>query len=135
MKYTRIPREELSKLEDEFVNFLVVNGITADDWVAIKENEPVNADEMINQFSDVVWESILRSTKFLTKVEKESAYYFKCDADEIHLIRVLKIGSKAEQHIATKKYAKTRELELFEMIQNDCKINDGKEYQMLSAAN
>ena len=54
MKYTRIPSDELEKLEDEFVNFLVVNGITADDWVAIKENEPMNAAEIVDQFSDVV---------------------------------------------------------------------------------
>jgi len=50
MKYTRIPTDELEKLEDEFVNFLVMNGIIADDWVAIKENEPLNANEIVNQF-------------------------------------------------------------------------------------
>ena len=50
MKYHVIPVNELEKLEDDFIKFLVVNGITADDWIAIKENEPVNADKIINQF-------------------------------------------------------------------------------------
>jgi hypothetical protein len=132
MKYTRIPTDELEKLEEEFVNFLVMNGIIADDWVAIKENEPLNADEIINQFSEVVWESILRSTKYLNKVEEESAYYFKCDTDKIYLIKVDKTEAAAEQFSTSKEYNKTRELELFEMLQNGCNISEGEKYEKLT---
>jgi hypothetical protein len=132
MKYTRIPAEELEKLEEEFVNFLVVNGITAEDWVALKENEPLNADEIINQFSDVVWESILRSTKYLMKVEESSAYYFKCEEKIIYLIKVEKSESSAEQLSTSKEYGKVRELELFDMLQNGCTISEGEEYEKLS---
>jgi hypothetical protein len=132
MKYTRIPTDELEKLEEEFVNFLVMNGIIADDWVAIKENEPLNADEIINQFSEVVWESILRSTKYLNKVEEESAYYFKCDTDKIYLIKVDKTEAAAEQFSTSKEYNKTRELELFEMLQSGCTISEGERYEKLT---
>ncbi len=132
MKYTRIPTDELEKLEEEFVNFLVMNGIIADDWVAIKENEPLNADEIINQFSEVVWESILRSTKYLNKVEEDSAYYFKCDTDKIYLIKVDKTEAAAEQFSTSKEYNKTRELELFEMLQSGCTISEGEEYEKLT---
>jgi hypothetical protein len=132
MKYTRIPADELEKLEEEFVNFLVMNGIIADDWVAIKENEPLNADEIVNQFSEVVWESILRSTKYMNKVEEGSAYYFKCDTDKIYLIKVNKTEVAAEQFSTSKEYNKTRELELFEMLQNGCTISGGEEYEKLT---
>ncbi|HBN03480.1 MAG TPA: hypothetical protein DD396_05495 [Bacteroidetes bacterium] len=132
MKYHRIPKNELEKLEDDFIKFLVVNGITADDWLAIKENEPVNADQIINQFSDVVWEGILRKIKYLNKVEKDFAYYFKCDATEIHLVRVISAEKINEYHTATKSYSKQRELELFEMIQNGCMISEGLEFKELS---
>ncbi|MFT6112810.1 MAG: hypothetical protein ACJA19_001641 [Bacteroidia bacterium] len=132
MKYTRIPTDELEKLEEEFVNFLVMNGIIADDWVAIKENEPLNADEIINQFSEVVWESILRSTKYLNKVEEDSAYYFKCDTDKIYLIKVDKTEAAAEQFSTSKEYNKTRELELFEMLQSGCTISEGEKYEKLT---
>ena len=132
MKYTRIPTDELEKLEEEFVNFLVMNGIIADEWVAIKENEPLNADEIINQFSEVVWESILRSTKYLNKVEEESAYYFKCDTDKIYLIKVDKTEAAAEQFSTSKEYNKTRELELFEMLQSGCTISEGEKYEKLT---
>ena len=132
MKYTRIPTDELEKLEEEFVNFLVMNGIIADDWLAIKENEPLNADEIINQFSEVVWESILRSTKYLNKVEEDSAYYFKCDTDKIYLIKVDKTEAAAEQFSTSKEYNKTRELELFEMLQSGCTISEGEKYEKLT---
>ena len=131
MKYSRIPTDELKELEEEFINFLVMNGITADDWVAIKENEPLNADEIINQFSDVVWESILRSTKYLNKVEEQSAYYFKCDAETIFLKKVDKLESTAELLSTSKAYNKVRELELFDMIQSGCTISDGADFEAL----
>ena len=131
MKYTCIPADELEKLEEEFVNFLVVNGITADDWLTIKENEPLNADEIINQFSDVVWESILRGTRYLNKLEELSAYYFKADSDEIFLIKIDKNESGSEMLKTSKKYNKVREVELFEMIQSGCTISDGKDYEHL----
>lgn len=132
MKYTRIVKEELEKLENEFVDFLVVNGIVAEDWIAIKENEPLKADEIVNQFSDVVWEIILRSTDYLDKIESNVAYYFKCDLEEITMIKVTKIGTKTEHQKATKAYMKNREVELFEMIQNGCTISDGKIFLEIS---
>ncbi len=131
MKYVRLSKEELEEMEKEFVDFLVVNGITAEDWVAIKENEPLNADEIINQFSDVVWESILRSTNYLNKVEDTTAYYFKCEEEEIKLKKVVKTETAAEVYTATKKYTQVRELEMFDMIQKGCTISDGKDYEVL----
>ncbi|MFB1004589.1 MAG: DUF6495 family protein [Bacteroidia bacterium] len=132
MKYVRLSAEELQELEKEFINFLVVNGITATDWVAIKENEPLNADEIINQFSDVVWESILRSTKYLNKVEETTAYYFKCNTNDIALKKVTKGDNGAEMFTALKDYKKVREEEMFDMIQSGCTISDGKDYEVLN---
>lgn len=129
MKYTRIPQDELEKLEKEFIDFLVVNGITADDWVSLKENEPINADEIVDQFSDVVWESILRSTKYLNKTESNLAYYFFFGNEKISLIKVRKIGDeRVEKHTTSKLYSKVREMEMFEMIQKGCTISEGEEF-------
>lgn len=129
MKYERISKDELEKLEKEFINFLVVNGISANDWVSVKENEPLTADKIINQFSDVVWESILRSTKYLEKIENNISYFFKCDLEEIHLIFIDK--STKNQKITSKKYKKIREEEMFEMILSGCVISDGENYNQL----
>ena len=132
MKYVRLSAEELHELEKEFIDFLVVNGITATDWVAIKENEPLNAEEIINQFSDVVWESIMRSNKYLNKVEETSAYYFKCNMNDIALKKIVKGDNGAEIFTALKDYKKGREEEMFDMIQSGCTISDGNDYNMLN---
>ena len=135
MKYSRLPQEELEKLKDDFVDFLVVNGITADDWLSIKENEPINAERIIEQFSDVIWEGVLRKLEYLDKLENDCSYHFKCLNDKIELIRLLKQDNKIVRQMASKQYAKTRELELFDMITNGCVISDGANFESLVASN
>lgn len=130
MKYERVSQEELHKLDKEFIDFLVVNGITAKDWINLKENEPLVANEIIDQFSDVVWESILRSTIYLQKIEENNAYYFKCDKNTIHLIMVDDTSNLKKS--TEKKYTKIRELEMFEMIKKGCQISDGKYFELLN---
>jgi len=130
MKYERVSQEELHKLDKEFIDFLVVNGITAKDWINLKENEPLVANEIIDQFSDVVWESILRSTSYLQKIEENKAYYFKCDKNTIHLIMVDDTSNLKKS--TEKKYTKIRELEIFEMIKKGCQISDGKYFELLN---
>jgi hypothetical protein len=129
MKYERISKVELEKMEKEFIDFLVVNGITAADWVLIKENEPLTADKIINQFSDVVWESILRSTKYLDKIEGNTSYFFKCAEEDIYLILIDKVNKT--QKSTSKKYIKSREQEMFDMILSGCVISDGKNFNEL----
>lgn len=131
MKYQRLSKEELLELEKEFVDFLVVNGITAQDWISLKENEPVNVEEIINQFSDVVWESILRSTKYLNKIEDKTAYYFKLGNENIELKKIVKGESATELYTAQKEYKSTRENEMFMMIKDGCTISDGADFERL----
>ncbi len=128
MKYSRLPEEELHNLEKEFIDFLVVNGITADDWVKLKEEDSEASEAIIDQFSDVIWEGVLRKTEYLEKKEEGIAYYFKCDETEIHLIRIIRNGDKMVKQVASKSYKKERESELFDMIQSGCEITDGVSY-------
>ena len=65
LKYKRLSIEQLKELEKEFVDFLVVNGILAEDWLKLKETDPDKAEQMVDLFSDVVFEGILRKTDFI----------------------------------------------------------------------
>jgi len=131
LKYERLPLEELNKLEEEFVKFLVVNGITSDDWLSIKENEPLNADKIVDQFSDVVWEGVLRKVSYLDKIEQDVSYFFKCNKEEIELVRILSNEAKPVKQNANKRYTKQREVELFEMISSGCVISQGENFEKL----
>ncbi len=72
VKYRLLSIDELKELEKEFIEYLILNGIAADDWVKIKDQAPEKADNIIALFSDVVFEKILRETQFLEwRGEKE----------------------------------------------------------------
>ena len=64
-KYRILTKDELKNFETEFVNYLVVNGIAADDWVKMKDQEPEKASKIVELFSDVIMEGVLRKVNFV----------------------------------------------------------------------
>ncbi len=68
-KYRTLKRDELNILEKDFVQFLVTNGIMANDWELLKIEEPEKAESLIEMFSDIVFEKALSKIEFLSKTE------------------------------------------------------------------
>ena len=83
--YRRLSTEELESLEKEFVEFLVVNGITAPDWEKMKNDSQENSNQMIELFSEVVFEGIFRKAKFLKITTPKFIHAYQCLADKIVL--------------------------------------------------
>lgn len=154
MKYRRLTIKELQELEDEFVKYLVINSITADDWVEIKENEPEKAERLIELFSDAVFERILRNINFLDYRGKKELYSYQCLQDKMVLIGMTtgagseadfsdpeflkKAAGQAPENVKVftteKIYSGNRETELFDMLQKGCEISDGKLFKTLCLA-
>ncbi len=150
MKYRRLSKEELNNLEKEFIDFLVINGIAADDWQSIKKDRVEDADAIIDQFSDVVFEGIMRKTHYLEFHAKHDVKTFHCQSDKIILMGLeapegLDLTDKEQLSVATKNppkgvkiytteksYDKSRETEIYEMISKGCEISDGKLYKALT---
>jgi len=148
-KYRRLTKDELLSFEKEFVDFLVVNGIMADDWVKIKSEEKEKAEEIITQFSDVIFEGLMRKVKYLEFVSDKSIKCFQCLEKEIILVGMdadltsdvdftskdwNKDVSKIKVYTQTKSYHKQRELELFDLVLSGAEINDGKLFKQLCLA-
>jgi len=148
-KYRILTSEELQELEKEFVNFLVLNGIPADDWQKMK-TDGSKAHRMIELFSDVVFEKILREITYLEHHSPSSIKSFHCKKEEILLIGIdaenqqldltssnilekLESSSSRDLKIyqASKKYTPSRELELYAMLENGCIKSEGKLYHLL----
>ena len=147
-KYRLLTKEELLQFEKEFIAYLVVNGITGDEWRQLKTQNPDKAEQITNLFSDVIFEKILRTTKYLTFISHKELFCFQCLDKELILIGIrvtkdskidfikeiptsfegIKIFTK------TKKYNKERSLELFDMLQNGCEIDNGKLFKTLCLA-
>lgn len=150
-KYRSLTTEELQGLEKEFVDYLVVNGITAADWEKLKISEIEKSEDIITLFSDVVFEGVMRKVRFLEFISADEIRTFQCLDDKIIMMGMTSqnpnhdftnpdfIKSAAQQAPAgiqyvkgEKSYSKTRELELFEMTQAGCYLSDGHMFKALA---
>lgn len=155
MTYRRLTKTELSELEPEFIRFLAANSITASDWRKMKEKSPIKADEYLVLFSDIVFEKILQGVEYLEHRSSKDLKTFHCLSDKILLLglriegqtqldftqnlspsemlrQMQRSNAKLQMYGAEKKYAKKRELELFDMMENGALIaKDGGMHEVL----
>ena len=149
--YRLLSLEELTELEKEFVEYLVLNGITAEDWVKMKEQDKEGAERVIELFSDVVFEGIMRNVIFLEYHAENFIHAFQCLTDKLVLVAMesedesevnfldaafieaasVNPPEKLIVRTTSKPYSKTREKELFDMIQAGCTISDGGLFKAL----
>lgn len=154
MKYRRLTGEQLEALEKEFIEFLVVNGITADDWQKIKDKDSEKANKFIDLFSDVVFESIMRKVEYILWQSPKEIRAFQCLSEKMVLVG-MKVGEDSsidltntdeisqamknppeniQIYTTDKAYTDARESELFQMLENGSFISDGKIFKALALA-
>ncbi|MCO4818127.1 MAG: hypothetical protein KC517_00765 [Bacteroidetes bacterium] len=149
MLFKRLTQEELDALETEFVDFLVLNGIVADDWEKLKKENPQAASAMIDSFSDVIYASTMRKVKYLERITKNEIMCFYCQPEQIVLVgidaqgaevdftamkevsEIAKFSQDVQIYTTTKSYAKAREQEIFDLIQNGASISDNALFNAL----
>lgn len=152
-KYRVLANDELVEFEKEFVDFLVLNGVTADMWVKLKEDDKPSAEDMITLFSDVVMEGVLRKIQFLEYRTSQDIKTFQCLESTMVLVGIKTSNTNhdfldqlflensitnppegIQVYTTSKKYTTERQLELFKMIQSGSKISDGSLFKALSLA-
>jgi hypothetical protein len=142
MKFRTLTIEELTSLKDEFVKFLVVNGIEATQWQKMKSEDIIQSQQIINAFSDFIFERIIAKANYIDFFDGKSLKLFHCEPDQIHLIniecegyypdledfltRIDKNDSEIYMQSALKVYHPDRSIEIFRMIQNGGIISDGR---------
>lgn len=150
-KFRILTPEELTLLEKEFISFLVVNGITADDWEKLKHTDSTKTNEMIEAFSDVIFMGILRKTNYLEHYSPHSIKLFHCEENKISLIgldlsRVANITfpinhelfdfiNKNQEIIeiyrTEKAYGQDKWSEIYAMLNGGCVKTDGQLFRLL----
>jgi len=154
MKYKRLTTEELQALEKEFIHFLSSAQVTGPDWEKMKKNEIEKANELIDVFSDAVYDKVLSKIKFLEYRDEKTLNIFNCTEDKIILVGLRvkesstlnltapdvfaqwnESNTSAVNVIRTEKnYGTDRETEIFELLQNGCMITDNKLFNLLSGS-
>lgn len=151
MKYKRLTTEELKELQPEFVHFLAAAQITGPDWDAMKKKELSKAEELIEVFSDMVYEKVMGKIKFLEYREKKTLNIFNCLEDRIVLVGLrvhdhsmldltaedvfsqwTESNASAVNVMKTERsYQKERGVEVFELLQSGCLITDDRLFNIL----
>lgn len=88
MKYTRLTKEQLEEMHEEFIRFLASQAIDAKEWEELKTHKPDVAEEEIDVFSDLVWENVLNKVEYLEHFSPQHLYLFKIGSEHISLIGI-----------------------------------------------
>jgi len=145
LSFRRLTDDELEELKEEFIQYLVANGVDSDLWERFKKDEPENAELFVQQFSSVVLQKSLEQVEYLEHRTPTDVKLFFCGKETIDLI-ALKSSSvdltnmseftaedfkNVEVFKASKPYAKEREVELFDMTEKGCVITTHTLYNLL----
>ncbi|WP_299224454.1 DUF6495 family protein [uncultured Psychroserpens sp.] len=149
MKYSRLTKEQFEELHQEFINFLATQSITADEWTAIKTNQPKVAEQELDVFSDLIWEGVLSKVNYLEHISKQQMHLFHCTEKDMRLI-ALKVNNKAidlttkdgfdwfrnnllsdaiEFYTSKKDYSESKNLDKFKLIEQGAVITKGELYK------
>lgn len=152
MKYKRLESAEFKELEKEFIHFLSSAQITGADWEKMKMTEKLKAEELLDVFSDMVYEKVMSKIQYLEYRDNKSLNIFHFTDDKISLmgLRVKEnhdldlladnvfeqwnqSNMNAVNIVETEKgYIKERGMEVFELLQTGCSISDGKLFNLLN---
>jgi hypothetical protein len=150
MKYQRLSKEQLEEFQQEFINFLATQSITADEWSTIKKQQPDVAEEELDVFSDLIWEGVLKKLDYVEHVSSNQLHLFYFSATVIKLISVKtnvvdlatadgfkwlfeNINNEALSFFtANKNYSLDKHKDKFQLIQQGAVVSDGELYKTLA---
>jgi len=151
MKYTRLTKEQFEELNQEFINFLATQSITAEEWKNIKAQKPEVAEEELDVFSDLVWEGVLSKVEYLENLAPQHMYLFKVEKSQLRLIglkikadnidlttkegfswlRENLMSDEVELFNADKSIEADKNIKLFELIKQGSSITKGALFKYL----
>lgn len=156
MQYRRLTLDELKELEPEFVRFLASNQVPADEWESIKQQQPVRAEQLIELFSDIVFDKVLEKVDYLEYRSPQDlkAFYFTEERVFMNGLRIAgetsldltqeqspaqilqqlkRSGAKLKLYSADKDYRqRSRKMEAFALMEAGAKIDHkGELYRIL----
>ena len=150
MKYKYLTHEELQILENELLQFLIVNGIDGQEWEKMNKTKPEKAIEIVGVFSDLVWQRSLEKVQFGEKVQNNQILVFAFQQNQIEMLALsyknsnpqldtfedfiqLLSAEPAQMEIQhqSKAYKTSREEEIFFMMNNGLLLSDHSRYDFL----
>jgi len=88
VKYRFLSDVELKEFEEEFKHFLIANGVHAEEWEKLNNENPDRAIEIVGLFSDLILDKVYDKTEFLIHQDTKSIKAFKFFKENAVLIGV-----------------------------------------------
>ncbi len=152
MKYRMLTSEELTHLEEELKQFLIINHVYKEEWERMNRDTPEMAQDLVGLFSDQVLQRVYENIVYLEHRSKDACLVFKLGKDIIEMIGLQKKNNDTDVvtfetpesiHDAlsvhpnqvgffkhTKTYTKQREEEIHQMIEQGC-VKSSEEFWKL----
>jgi len=152
MKYTRLTKEQFEALSSEFATFLAAQSIDKPQWDDIKTHDSTRTDELLDLFSDLIWEGVLNGAEYLEHYSEKHVFLFHLgqariesvvikvlddgvnllDANGMTFLREQLFSDLTEIRRGSKPYASDRNADIFSLIQQGAVLSDGNFYTKLS---
>jgi hypothetical protein len=151
MKYRILTNEELSHLEEDFKQFLIVSGIHAEEWEKMNISDIPKAIQLVEIFSDTVLQKVYEKIKFIEFRSINSCIVFNCQNKKTTLISIQgKSGSQVnlstpevihfelmnnfknlQFHRSEKPNSISRELEIHNLLEQGCVVSSEEFWEFL----
>ncbi len=153
MKYTRLTKEQLEELNQEFSTFLATQSIDKKEWDAIKAEKPEVAEQELDVFSDLIWEGVLSKAEYLEHFSKNHIFLFhsfdtyvqsivlKSLAPEVDFLTTEGLQwlsdnmftENIEMRVGKKEFTEERNASLFTLIQQGAFLSDGQLFNQINS--
>lgn len=104
VKYRFLTDEELKGFDEEFKHFLIANGLHAEEWKAMNENNPDKAIEIVGLFSDLILDKVYDKTEHVLHIGEKNMKAFKFFKEKAVLIGVEFKGEGVIPKVNTMKF-------------------------------
>lgn len=145
MKFRPLTEEEQDLFKDDFIHFLAANGIDGPTWDELKVKDEKKAESVLDIFSDMIFETIFQKQSYLERWTNHQIHTFHFQQKQVvflgvqskevmteaNALEVLKSGNFDLTH-STKSYVKSREEEMFEMMNRGCQFSKGELFKKLA---
>jgi hypothetical protein len=131
LNFRQLTPEELEPLAHEFALFLSANGVDADYWQKLKDNNNEAVIHFIKQFSDSVWFKIFSNKRYIDFEDDDFYYYMDFLPEVCIILKKTKIIEKEELTLSMleKRYEKTREEDMYQWHHQGAQFSDGYAYK------
>ena len=157
-KFRRLRLDELNDVRDQFVKWLALNGFSAEYWQETKGKDPARAEELILQFSQVVFKGVIDKINYLVHKKPNDLRTYRTDEKKIYMRGVLLDGQTTvdftkddlspqemfdrlkSENVKAKLYAAEREYlpvgrdqDIFVLMERGALIDEGELFRSLEA--